>query len=288
MMIVQNNHKWPDCPLCHSRRIKNLGNIDFRKPVMFSTHQIELQEISSVSQCTTCNSWFSQNIVREKDAIMMYQKGESNTKWSRQTGFVEEKHRNIIRRLEKYFLNDKRVLDVGCNTGSLLDFASSKGCYTYGVEPSITSQRIMRDKGHYSYSSIDEVSEKVDVITAFDLVEHLHDLQGFLKKTNNLLVDGGVLILLTGDVNSLSARLSKNNWWYLKAPEHIVFPSRQFLQELDNFQLISIDETYASVGYKKHILWSIALFAIRKVLLNNYQGLPALSPDHMLVTLGKI
>ena len=102
------------------------------------------------------------------------------------------------------------------------------------------------------------------------------------------MVDGGVLILLTGDVNSLSARLSKNNWWYLKAPEHIVFPSRQFFQELDNFQLISIDETYASVGHKKNILWRIAVFAIKKVLLNNYQGLPALNPDHMLVTLGKI
>ncbi|MDP2240446.1 MAG: class I SAM-dependent methyltransferase [Burkholderiales bacterium] len=288
MLTIKNDHKWSACPLCLSKDIEYLGKIDYRKPVMFSTHLIELQEVSSICQCGSCKSWFTQNILHENDALELYKNGESNTKWLRQTGFVEEKPRNIVHRLKQYFIEGKRVLDVGCNIGSLLDFAGSKGCYTFGVEPSITSQAILCDKGHRSFSSIDEVRGQFDVITAFDLVEHLHDLLGSIIKFKQLLVEGGVLILLTGDVDSLSARLTKNDWWYLKAPEHIVFPSRQFFRELDDFELLSIDGTYASVGYMKSIFWVLAQYFRKKILLGNYQGLPALGPDHMLVVLRKI
>lgn len=287
-MLINNSFRWVDCPLCHSSDINRLGIIDYRKPVMFSTHQIDLLEVSSIYQCGLCDSWFTQNILNESEAIELYKNGESNTKWLRQTGLAEEKSKNIISRLEQYFLNGKRVLDVGCNIGTLLDFAGSKGCSTYGVEPSITSQGILRGKGHHVFSSIDEVSGQFDVVTAFDLVEHLHDLPRFIQKTSELLAVGGALIVLTGDVDSHSARLTKNNWWYLKAPEHIVFPSTKYFRSLESFQLLSVDKTYASVGYQRPFLWVMARYVIKRWLLGNYQGLPALGPDHILVVLRKI
>ncbi len=199
-----------------------------------------------------------------------------------------EMSENIIRRLERYFHEGDRVLDIGCNTGILLDYARTRGCVTAGVEPSLASCDILREKGHVAFSSTEGVVEKYDVVTAFDLVEHIYDFTGFFKKVGSLLVHGGTLLLLTGDNNSFSARISKKNWWYLKAPEHIIFPSRGFLNGIDGFELVSVDETYASLGYDRSLLLGLAQYIRKSLFLGGYDGLPSLGPDHMLVALRKV
>lgn len=254
---------------------------------MFSTNDIVLEKVPELFECKACNSSFTQNIVREEAAYEMYSQGSSADKWPRNVGFVEGKHRNIIERLEQYLLKGKRVIDIGCNTGILLDYARARGCITYGIEPSAPSLDVLRSKGHTAYPSIENVSEKYDVVTAFDLVEHLYDLPAFLSHTSELLAEGGVLILLTGDIQSISARLSKEHWWYLKAPEHIVFPSIKYIENTPGLKLISVDRTYASVGYEQPYLGSLIRY-VRCVLLHRtYIGQPSLGPDHVLVTLKK-
>lgn len=283
-----NNYRWNNCPLCGSKELHFIGDIAYRVPIMFSTNSIQLERTPELYECQDCKSWFTQNIICEDAAFEMYRQGESCAKWPRSAGFADEKHKNIIRRLDQYFCEGKRVLDIGCNTGTLLDFAHAKGCYTTGVEPSLASRDILLSKGHYVFSSIESVTEKYDVITAFDLVEHLYDLPGFFKLAANLLVDNGTIILLTGDIHSLSARLSKERWWYLKAPEHIIFPSRDFLNNIMGLSLISIDETYASVGYDFPLFRKVAQYIWLSLFRRRYEGLPSIGPDHMLVTLRKV
>ncbi|MFA5371207.1 MAG: class I SAM-dependent methyltransferase [Sideroxydans sp.] len=261
-----------------------MGTIEYRRPILFSTTPIELDEVPCLTGCNSCKSWFTQHVVPESEALDLYRSGDSNAKWPRQIPFIEEKSANIVSRLNQYFLEGSRVLDVGCNTGSLLDFARLKGCLTHGVEPSISSQSILTEKGHVVFSSTDAIEGKFDVITAFDLVEHLYDLSGFITRMHGLLTKGGVLILLTGDIASRSARLAKQNWWYLKAPEHIVFPSQSYLKNFEGYQLLTVDQTYASRGYKKPYMFSVAQL-VRKTVLGSYDGLPPLGPDHMLVVL---
>jgi SAM-dependent methyltransferase len=287
ILDVNNDYRWKVCPLCHSAEIIYVGNIDYRKPTMFSTNQIGLEKIPELFECNVCNSAFTQNIVQEKVAHEMYSKGSSADKWPRNAGLAKEKHANIIKRLNQYFLEGKRVLDVGCNTGILLDHARARGCVTYGIEPSSASLEVLRNKGHIAFPSMAGTSEKFDVITAFDLVEHLYDLPGFLSRTCELLADGGALIILTGDIHSLTARLSKEHWWYLKAPEHIVFPSIRYLNGVPGFKLVSVDKTYASVGYEQPYLGGLLRYVKCVLLRKFYIGLPSLGPDHVLVTLNK-
>jgi SAM-dependent methyltransferase len=286
-MRVLNNYRWANCPLCGASNIHAVGEIDYRKPIMFSTLSIELERVPELYECKTCNSWFTQNVIPEKSAFEMYSQGESCNKWPRNLGFAEEKSTNITQRLNKYFHEGNRILDIGCNTGILLDYARTKRCITAGVEPSSASRDILNKKGHATFPSIESVSSNYNVITAFDLVEHLYDLPAFFKKVENLLVDDGVILLLTGDNQSISALLSKKNWWYLKAPEHIVFPSRYFLNSINGFKLVSIDKTYASVGYDRSSLLGIIQYIRKSFFLGGYDGLPSLGADHMLVSMRK-
>jgi 2-polyprenyl-3-methyl-5-hydroxy-6-metoxy-1,4-benzoquinol methylase len=287
-MQVDNNFRWNACPLCASNDIRFIGNIDYRVPIVFSTLSIDLERTPELYKCESCDSWFTQNIIHKVVAFEMYCQGQSSNKWPRHISFEEEKHKNIIQRLDRFFSKNKRVLDIGCNTGILLDYARAMGCDTAGVEPSLTSRDILSGKGHTAFPSVESVTGKYDVIAAFDLVEHLYDLPSFLKIAANLLVKDGVILILTGNIQSRSAKLSKSNWWYLKAPEHIIFPSRKFLKTAIGFEFVSLDETYASIGYDRSIFLGVAQYIRKSLFFGRYNGLPSLGPDHMLVTLKKV
>ena len=284
--MIANSIRYIHCPLCSSERISQAGNISYSQPVHFSTNEIELEFVPELWKCSKCKSSFVQNIVPENTAIALYSKGDSSGRWSGEP-FIRQKPSNQIRCLEQYFLPGKSVLDIGCNTGELLDYAKSVGCETAGIEYSQTSRYVLVSKNHLAFSTITEIKEKFDVITAFDLVEHLYDLPAFFKSCREVLNKDGVLIVLTGNAGSLSARLSKSGWWYLKYPEHIAFPSQKYLSEYTGFAVVQWIPTYASKGYQQSWL-QVLRGVVGSMRRGRYSGLPSIGPDHVLVVLKSI
>jgi cyclopropane fatty-acyl-phospholipid synthase-like methyltransferase len=211
--------------------------------------------------------------------------GNAGDRWSANS-LRESKSEEIIRTLEIIFQKDKTVLDIGCNTGELLDFAKSQGCRTFGVELSETSREVLMKKGHVPFPSIDDASGSYDIITAFDLVEHLYVFPAFLENCQRRLNKDGLIVILTGNISSLSARVTRSNWWYLKYPEHILFISKYYFEHLCGMRISCLIRTYASVGYK-HSFAGMCKGFIMGWLKGNYQGLPSLGPDHVLVVFKK-
>lgn len=286
-MIINNSYRHDLCPLCHSKIIHKVGDIQYRQPVTFSTHEITLAHTPELYICHSCGSWFTQNIIPERVAYKMYSEGKSCKKWPKETIFEEIKSANITKTIDKFISPGKKIIDIGCNTGILLDYAKNKGCITTGIEPSKASQYVLRKKGHNVYDSLEEVNETYDVVTAFDLIEHLYDITSFINNALKLMTDNGVLILLTGDITSISANLAKSDWWYLKAPEHIAFPSINFISKMDGIKIRSTHSTYASIGYKRP-LHSIAYIYLKNLFRGKkYDGLPPLGPDHILLVCEK-
>jgi 2-polyprenyl-3-methyl-5-hydroxy-6-metoxy-1,4-benzoquinol methylase len=289
VQLYQNDKRAFKCPLCYSEEIvKSPGYVKYIKPVIYGTIALELTQVSELWHCKKCTSHFIQNILDEKTTIQLYTNSDSQKRWADGASFDVEKTDELLQKLEEFFKKDVSVLDIGCSTGSLLDFAASKGCKTYGLEYSESAKAIAALKGHQMLKDLSSINLKFDIITAFDLIEHVYEPLSFFQQCNNLLSDNGYLIILTGNPQSFSAKLLGSKWWYYRFPEHVIFPSQLFYRKfIKSFELVDVLLTYNAKSY--HALLKKRLFQLIFYLKRDkfYSGLPSLSPDHHLIVLKK-
>ncbi|MBN2185822.1 MAG: class I SAM-dependent methyltransferase [Candidatus Krumholzibacteriota bacterium] len=120
-----------------------------------------------------------------------------------------EKYRPKIEFLKSHFggrFSDIRILDVGVGYGVFLHFLEKEYGLNrlFGMDPFPRSIEIAKN---YSSAEIykgdirDEPwpvgSGLFDVISSFDVVEHLEDPGGFFRKAGKYLADGGLIIVTT-------------------------------------------------------------------------------------------
>ncbi len=282
-MVVENNVVHTRCPLCAASAIRKVGDIAYSRPVIFSTEEISLTERPEFWTCDACKSGFTQHAIPEREAARLYAAGTGGERWISKP-FEDEKTHEVVTALERVFRQDSRVLDIGCNTGELLDFARSRGCITAGVEYCTASRELVRSKGHGCFAAMEEVDGHYDIVTAFDVVEHLYDLGAFFSTCGKIMRDGGLLVLLTGDVTCLSARGTGANWWYVRFPEHIMFPSGHYFRSVPHFSVAQWIRTYAATKFRFSLRSKIITF-FKGIRCGDYAALPSFVPDHVLVVL---
>lgn len=148
------------CPFCGSSEISLIGPLEYAMPCYYSTAQIELVKNSEIWQCRCCKSGFTQNFVSESQSKKIYQESDSSARWISVPFDIKHASTTIIL-MRKYLQKARTVLDIGCNTGELLDYARDLNCLTYGLEYSEASRQVLKIKGHHTYSSLSEYTRKV-------------------------------------------------------------------------------------------------------------------------------
>jgi 2-polyprenyl-3-methyl-5-hydroxy-6-metoxy-1,4-benzoquinol methylase len=130
-----------------------------------------------------------------------------------------------------------RLLDVGCHTGIFLDVARRAGWETCGVEPSRWSAERARARGltvvHSTLAEADFPEGSFDVVTMWDVIEHLADPYQELLRAQRLLRPNGLLALSTMNVDAWFPRLLGRRWpWYMQMHLYYFTPKtlRQMLE----------------------------------------------------------
>lgn len=265
-----------------------MGDLNYGGKMDFSTHIIDLVFKPENWKCSNCHSSFTQNAIKPDVAEDLYASGEGSKRWSPKS-FDEDKTRDTKKCLNKYLdINDIKILDVGSNTGEFLDYAKHDNVKTYGLELCEESCQILKSKGHIPFRSGKEINEKFDLITAFDVFEHIYEPNSFLEFMHSILNKDGHLIILTGNPESFPAKLAMQNWWYLNYPEHIIFPSPSFFESVKGFKVKETVKVFAAIAHEESGMLAGLKNVIKIIIGNNYSGRPAIIPDHQLVVLQRL
>ncbi|MBN1436786.1 MAG: class I SAM-dependent methyltransferase [Sedimentisphaerales bacterium] len=104
-----------------------------------------------------------------------------------------------------------QLLDVGCGSGHFLQEAQARGFEVMGIEPARAATQYARSKGlHVEQGDLYAVQmgeRKFDVITAWDVIEHVPDPMGMLQRCADWLKQDGIMGL----------RFPSAIWQHLKA-----------------------------------------------------------------------
>lgn len=107
----------------------------------------------------------------------------------------------------KWPLKNLSILDIGCGGGLLAEPLAGLGASVTGLDASTPTIEIAKAHAAQSGLSIDyrvgtaeemaKSGKTFDVITAFEIVEHVANLTSFMKAVSTLLKPGGLLLLAT-------------------------------------------------------------------------------------------
>jgi len=148
-----------------------------------------------------------------------------------------------------------RLLDVGCASGDFMARLREHGWHVQGVEPNAAAVEAARrqhglDVFQGELGQACFPSSYFDVVTLWDVLEHVHDPSAELAEIHRLLRSGGLLVIEMPNPHSLDAALFGRYWIGLDMPRHLyVFPQRPLAEMLGRCGFRILSRHCASGGY---------------------------------------
>ncbi len=200
----------------------------------------------TIVQCQQCGLVYTDPRPDGQDIVETYQAVEDPLYIEEREGRVLtfEHHLKPLERLAGP-PNGRSLLDVGCYIGIFVEIAACHGWDAWGVEPSRWAVEQAQARGLHVVQGMLETAdlpeEYFDVVTMWDVIEHLPDPAGSLREIARILKPNGLLVVATPQLDSIDAKLFSRFWIGYELPRHLTMFSRDTLSkmtELAGFGLI--------------------------------------------------
>jgi 2-polyprenyl-3-methyl-5-hydroxy-6-metoxy-1,4-benzoquinol methylase len=124
-------------------------------------------------------------------------------------------------------LEGRRLLDIGAGSGKLVRFLRARRVEAHGIEPSrALFDRFLATEEAFTCAMLDQYrsagAAPFDIVTAFDVIEHVPDPVAFLGDVAALVEPGGMFFASTPDAGSVPAR-AFGRWWHFYYPYHLSY-----------------------------------------------------------------
>ena len=161
--------------------------------------------------------------------------------------FLQYRKAKSIMKLSGKNQSEIKVLDAGSGSGVFLRIlkkiiGSSKNLYGNDF-----SEKILEPLKHEGFGTIPgnldnfSTNEKFDVITMFQVIEHLYDPLKAVRKLSAALNDGGYLFIETPSIDSLDAKVFSGGYWDgYQIPRHLWLFNEKSLGELASLANLSV------------------------------------------------
>lgn len=135
--------------------------------------------------------------------------------------------------LKRFRITPGRALDIGCAYGYFLHLLSKAGWKVEGVEPS--PSLVQRAKQNYGLELRNTIfnpqefpAQSFQLVTLFDVIEHLRQPGAVLQGIRQVMVPGGHLLMKVPNWNSLTSRACA--WSYFASFGRITGPAEMLTQ----------------------------------------------------------
>ncbi len=221
------------CPLCGSR----------------SRHPELVKHGITLVGCDQCDLRYGAQIpavlddVYKNPAYASYSKEDNDEHYNyRRERFGRER----VQILERHCgsLADKRLVDVGCGNGYFISVARESCPQTFGTEFSDRMRKFATAKTGLPIFSegLDQLPETgFDIVTLFDVIEHIPDPNPFMAAIDRILNPGGYVLIYTPNFDSFGVRVMGARHSVVDPTEHVLLytmPSLRFLAARFGYQIV--------------------------------------------------
>jgi 2-polyprenyl-3-methyl-5-hydroxy-6-metoxy-1,4-benzoquinol methylase len=212
-----------NCNLCGSKENKFLFSVS-----QFTT-------ALTIVQCKRCG-FIYQNPRPDKTELKSlysdeYYSGTTATSYItdfNKIKFISNERFKVIEKI----IHPGRLLDIGCHTGALLSCAQERGWDTYGTDiSSFIVEEAKKVTPNIYTGEIREINFKekfFDLITLFEVIEHLEKPLEDLIQMHSILKDEGLLVVQTANMCSLRAKTIRPKKYYYQ-PHHLSYFTKRTL-----------------------------------------------------------
>jgi len=247
------------CPLCGSEAIENFKKgtirIEDLGPQDFKITDSRYGSSWDFTICRSCRFVFANPVLPPEEIARFYSNLEDG-EYAQEAAGRAKNFATILKRLERIDAPSRELLDVGAASGIFMDLARRQGYKVAGIEPS--AFLVEEAKRLYGLDlfcgTIDQfpADRTFSVILLLDILEHLVDVEPFMKRIDDLIKPGGILVVVTPDISSLPARILRKRWWHLRTA-HVNFFNHDSLGRL-------LDVHGYDIVRRAHYAWNFSLY----------------------------
>jgi len=196
---------------------------------------------------------------------------------------IEKRCRAILR-----YIRLGRMLDIGCATGAFLEGMREHGWEVEGIEPSIQAATYAKEiLGLRVQNTTMETAQlepaSLDLVTMWNVLEHLSDPQRAIYRIREALRPGGLLVFSIPNIESYDHWLFGRYWAGYDLPRHLfVFPPATLTRMIQaaGFTILErrcIYGTYNAFAYSARFAMNdlLADDRLRRILTRIILSLPA-------------
>lgn len=149
-------------------------------------------------------------------------------------------------RLKHHFPPQSTLLDYGCGNGLFLKYAATY-FQTIGIDFSLEAIKFAKKASPKSKlikgdeKSLSKLkSDSIDIITCFDVLEHIPQHQRLLQQFHRILKPTGWLVISVPNTDSIAFSWKKERWWAMEDKSHFwLWPASRWKLLLSQYGFIT-------------------------------------------------